>query len=51
MQALPLAGFFADKYLLKSKLSPKTWALIAALLGGGVTLLTFWQAMSGQAFI
>lgn len=51
MQALPLAGFLADKYLSKSRLSPKAWVWIAAILGVSITLLTFWQAMSGKAFI
>jgi len=51
MQALPLAGFLADKYLAKSRLPPKAWVWIAAILGVSITLLTFWQAMSGKAFI
>lgn len=51
MQALPLAGYLADRYLLGSRLSPKTWVWIAATLGASITLLTFWQALSGHAFI
>lgn len=51
MQALPLAGYLADRFLSNSRLSPKTWVWIAAILGVSITLLTFWQAMSGQAFL
>lgn len=51
MQVLPLVGFLADRYLSDSRLSPKTWVWIATVIGVSITFLTFWQAMSGHAFI
>jgi len=51
MQALPLAGYLADRFLSGSRISVKTWVWIATGLGVSITLLTFWQAMSGHAFI
>jgi len=51
MQVLPMIGYMADKYLSTSRLSPKTWVWLATLIGVAITLLTFWQAMSGRAFL
>lgn len=51
MQALPLAGYLADKYGSKTPLSPRQWVGLATVLGVGLTLGTFWQALGGHAFL
>lgn len=51
MQALPLVGLLADRCATNARLSSKGWVWIAAIIGVGLTAATFWQALSGQAFL
>lgn len=51
MQGLPLVGFLTDRYLAGGRVSPKVWVGLATIISLSLTFGTFWQAMSGHAFI
>lgn len=48
MQALPLAGWFADR---AGSRRPRLWVYAAASIGLLVVAATFWQAIAGRPFL
>ncbi len=51
MQILPFIGFFADKAFANNPTRAKLAVWFAAIIGTGVVILTFLQALSGKAFL
>ena len=51
MQALPLVGFIADRVFGAESAAPRRLVWLAAIVGVGLSVGTFIQALSGQPFI
>ncbi|NNL87599.1 MAG: hypothetical protein HKP25_00885 [Marinicaulis sp.] len=51
MQALPLIGFLADRAFGAKSAAPRRLVWLAAIVGVGLSVGTFLQALSGQPFI
>ena len=51
MQAVPLAGYLADRTFGSESAMPKIIAIVAALAGAAITVGTFLQDMAGEPFL